>query len=151
MIRQIRFAFALLIGLATVASAQTAAYARSRISLRSAPSFTASVVVTIPSGAQLNRGGCANYWCAATYGALAGYVYESLLADTPTQTAPPQVESQGRGYTNSAGEWVPSPRRTADGRPPAGASAQCRDETYSFSRSRRGTCSHHGGVARWLP
>ncbi|WP_431636442.1 DUF3761 domain-containing protein [Dyella sp. KULCS107] len=33
---------------------------------------------------------------------------------------------------------------------PAGASAQCRDGTYSFSRSRRGTCSHHGGVARWL-
>ena len=30
---------------------------------------------------------------------------------------------------------------------PAGASAQCRDGTYSFSQSRRGTCSHHGGVA----
>src|SRR5258708_28895226 len=27
---------------------------------------------------------------------------------------------------------------------PQGATAQCRDGTYSFSRSRRGTCSHHG-------
>jgi hypothetical protein len=24
------------------------------------------------------------------------------------------------------------------------------DGTYSFSQSRRGTCSHHGGVAKWL-
>jgi len=55
----------------------------------------------------------------------------------------------GSGYTNSRGERVASPRRSASG-PPAGASAQCRDGTYSFSRSRRGTCSHHGGVARWL-
>jgi hypothetical protein len=34
---------------------------------------------------------------------------------------------------------------------PAGASALCRDGSYSFSAHRRGTCSHHGGVAQWLP
>jgi hypothetical protein len=28
---------------------------------------------------------------------------------------------------------------------PAGASAQCRDGTYSLRKHRRGTCSHHGG------
>lgn len=28
--------------------------------------------------------------------------------------------------------------------------AICRDGTYSYSSNRRGTCSHHGGVARWL-
>lgn len=33
---------------------------------------------------------------------------------------------------------------------PDGASAQCRDGTYSFSAHRRGTCSHHHGVATWL-
>lgn len=33
---------------------------------------------------------------------------------------------------------------------PTGATAECRDGTYSFSQSRRGTCSHHGGVAQWL-
>lgn len=33
---------------------------------------------------------------------------------------------------------------------PAGATAVCRDSTYSFSAHRRGTCSHHGGVARWV-
>lgn len=34
--------------------------------------------------------------------------------------------------------------------PPPGATAQCRDGTYSFSQHHSGTCSHHGGVARWL-
>jgi uncharacterized protein YgiM (DUF1202 family) len=33
---------------------------------------------------------------------------------------------------------------------PEGASARCNDGTYSFSQNRRGTCSHHGGVAEWL-
>jgi hypothetical protein len=33
---------------------------------------------------------------------------------------------------------------------PSGATAQCRDGSYSFSQSRSGTCSHHGGVSRWL-
>jgi hypothetical protein len=33
---------------------------------------------------------------------------------------------------------------------PSGASARCRDGSYSYSVSRRGTCSHHGGVSEWL-
>ena len=28
--------------------------------------------------------------------------------------------------------------------------AICRDGTYSYSQTRQGTCSHHGGVAVWL-
>jgi hypothetical protein len=45
---------------------------------------------------------------------------------------------------------VPSPMFTEDGLPPPGASARCRDGSYSFSNTRRGTCSWHGGVAEWL-
>ena len=33
---------------------------------------------------------------------------------------------------------------------PAGATARCGDGSYSVSANRRGTCSHHGGVAQWL-
>jgi hypothetical protein len=36
------------------------------------------------------------------------------------------------------------------GSTPAGATARCRDGTYSFSQHRSGTCSDHGGVAVWL-
>ncbi|WP_349256069.1 DUF3761 domain-containing protein [Sphingomonas sp.] len=51
-------------------------------------------------------------------------------------------------YTARSGDRVRRPVRAA--RPPAGASAQCRDGSWSFSESRRGTCSWHGGVGRWL-
>ena len=51
-------------------------------------------------------------------------------------------------YVNSKGETVKRPENCSSA--PEGATAQCRDGTYSFSRSRRGTCSHHDGVAKWL-
>lgn len=53
-------------------------------------------------------------------------------------------------YTNHAGQQVHRPAHTDNDQPPAGASARCRDGTFSYSMSRRGTCSHHGGVAAWL-
>ncbi|RKS77596.1 uncharacterized protein DUF3761 [Motilibacter peucedani] len=34
-------------------------------------------------------------------------------------------------------------------RGPGGATAKCRDGSYSHSKHRQGTCSHHHGVARW--
>jgi hypothetical protein len=34
--------------------------------------------------------------------------------------------------------------------PPSGATALCRDGTYSYSKHHSGTCSYHGGVAKWL-
>jgi Protein of unknown function (DUF3761) len=51
-------------------------------------------------------------------------------------------------YVNSKGETVKRPETCSSA--PKEATAQCRDGSYSFSRSRRGTCSHHGGVAKWL-
>jgi hypothetical protein len=34
--------------------------------------------------------------------------------------------------------------------PPPGATARCRDGSYSYSQHHSGTCSYHGGVAGWL-
>lgn len=33
---------------------------------------------------------------------------------------------------------------------PAGATAQCKDGTYSHATNRRGACARHQGVAKWL-
>jgi|SRR5882762_349796 len=64
----------------------------------------------------------------------------------PTQSG---VSCTNNGtYVNSEGQTVERPE-TCTG-PPQGATAQCRDGSYSFSRSHRGTCSRHGGVAKWL-
>lgn len=65
-------------------------------------------------------------------------------ANTPLPAAPP-----GDGtYANVDGNTVPDPVSAAA--PPAGATAQCNDGTYSFSQHHSGTCSSHGGVSRWL-
>lgn len=74
---------------------------------------------------------------------------------TYAKAAPPSADRTattiGRGfYTNRQGEVVRRPVRTLSGQAPPGASAQCRDGSYSFSMHHRGTCSHHGGVAQWL-
>jgi hypothetical protein len=71
-------------------------------------------------------------------------------ASQPTTTAaPPPEEACTNGtYINSAGNTVCRPEVSPSA--PAGATAECADGTYSFSQSRSGTCSHHGGVARWL-
>ena len=62
---------------------------------------------------------------------------------------PPSAALQGDegDYINVSGHQV---HRPVAGARPAGATAQCRDTTWSFSEHHRGACSHHGGVASWL-
>jgi Protein of unknown function (DUF3761) len=68
---------------------------------------------------------------------------------TPSNTSTKSdATSKPRYYTNRAGQRIQSP--TKSNSVPAGATAQCRDGSYSFSQNHRGTCSHHGGVAKWL-
>jgi hypothetical protein len=70
---------------------------------------------------------------------------------TPTPAQRPRVTSPhpaGRSYVNVDGVRVPSPVFTET--KPSGATARCRDGSYSFSQHRSGTCSHHGGVAEWF-
>ena len=43
-----------------------------------------------------------------------------------------------------------APTATASNTDPTGATAKCKDGTYSKSQHHSGTCSSHGGVAQWL-
>jgi Protein of unknown function (DUF3761) len=52
-------------------------------------------------------------------------------------------------YQNHDGRTIHSPAHSRSGEIPDGATAQCRDSTWSFSRHHSGTCSRHGGVAAW--
>jgi uncharacterized protein YceK len=70
---------------------------------------------------------------------------------TPTTHAavvPPATAAAGKTYTNVDGKKVPVP--TSAAARPAGATAQCNDGTYSFSLHHQGSCSHHGGVAKFF-
>jgi len=74
----------------------------------------------------------------------------------PTHHQPHSVQNQNDDlieqgdYINSDGNEVHSPAHTKSGHVPDGATAKCRDDSYSFSQHHRGTCSRHGGVAEWL-
>ena len=131
---------------APASSQDTLAYTTASVRLREKPFPTARSLATLSQGTAVRLYACSQGWCSVAVSQLAGYVLEKFLGAPASQAA----TSQGRGYINSQGEWVPSPTRTADGKPHAGATAHCRDGTFSFSRTRQGTCSHHGGVAEWL-
>jgi resuscitation-promoting factor RpfB len=72
----------------------------------------------------------------------------SQTGSTPANRPPKNKCTDNGTYVNSHGETVKRPENCSTA--PQGATAQCRDGSYSFSKSRRGTCSHHGGVAKWL-
>ncbi len=88
----------------------------------------------------------------------AGVVYNYLrYAGKGPGTADPHTyenyqnrpgRQSSRSYINADGQRVAGPAAAKN--PPSGATAQCRDGTYSRSKNRRGTCSHHGGVRKWL-
>lgn len=60
--------------------------------------------------------------------------------------------------TTTTSVWTPPARSTTTTTiprgssigAPAGATAKCKDGTYSMSKTHSGSCSHHGGVATWL-
>jgi len=131
---------------APVSSQDTLAYTMASVRLREKPFANARALAALPQGTAVRLYSCSQGGCSVAVSQLAGYLLEEFLS----AQAPQAATSQGRGYINSQGEWVPSPTRTADGKPPEGATAHCRDGTFSFSRTRQGTCSHHGGVAEWL-
>lgn len=74
------------------------------------------------------------------------------LAPTVTLAASSASQSSAAKNTNKSRSKKPvnANAKAKANEAPAGATAECRDGTYSYSAHRRGTCSHHGGVKRWL-
>jgi hypothetical protein len=86
---------------------------------------------------------------AASFGVLAAGQQSPQQGTQSVTSGSTTLIKQG-SYINSTGNTVHRPAHTVSGDIPPGASAQCRDGSYSFSQHHSGTCSHHGGVARWL-
>ncbi|MGY6658464.1 DUF3761 domain-containing protein [Amycolatopsis sp. TRM77291] len=78
---------------------------------------------------------------------------EPKPAKTPPKTtqaakAPNPAECGSDYYRNTDGACVHRP--SAGPGAADGATALCKDGSYSYSQNRRGTCSGHGGVRTWL-
>lgn len=79
----------------------------------------------------------------AATGALAGQPRGSATA-----TSLGAFACKSGYYKNASGRCVHRPVKAS--KAPPGATAHCRDGTWSFSQHASGTCSHHGGVAVWI-
>jgi uncharacterized protein YgiM (DUF1202 family) len=124
-------------------------YSTGSINLREDSKASSPVITVIPKGTSVTmEENCNCEWIRVSYQGQTGYVYSKYLSVKQPVTTTHAGHSKVKHYINSAGERVQSP--TYYNSAPAGATALCRDGTYSFSGSRRGTCSHHGGVQVWL-
>jgi hypothetical protein len=65
-----------------------------------------------------------------------------------TGPAPAAASPAAAAKTSTASKSAPT--ATASNTDPTGATAKCKDGTYSKSQHHSGTCSSHGGVAEWL-
>ena len=120
---------------------------KSFANLRTQSNLNSAVIENIPRGARVYViGDLTGGWSQVVYNYKVGYVYSSNLISAGNHTY--ITTTRVRYYTNSAGQKVQSPTYYPSA--PRGATARCVDGTYSFSRNRRGTCSHHGGVAQWF-
>jgi hypothetical protein len=81
--------------------------------------------------------------------AIAAAIAFGISAPAHGATQSSALASCHRGYyKNVSGHCVHRPVKASH--VPAGATARCRDKSYSFSEHASGTCSHHGGVAVWI-
>lgn len=151
----LRFLYTTLLGcLFLFGFSQTEVTTSANVTLRDSTSSTSEKITVIPQGTHITIGDCNGGWCETEYNGYSGYVSERYVTSTQTNQTPITTQethstSPIHYYTNTAGNQVQSPTHYDNG-PPSGATAQCNDGTYSFSQSRRGTCSHHGGVSRWF-
>ena len=138
--------FQLLIVLSGFAQS-TVKYASVKLNLRQDSNSWSQVIMVIPRGTAVTMAeDCDCEWIHVSYQGQTGYVYSKYLQKF--KLTQDNSTTSVKHSKNSAGRRTQS--LTSHNSIPAGASAICWDGTYSFSQSRRGTCSHHGGVKIWL-
>lgn len=128
-----------LIVINTVFSQSLVKYTTSDLNLRLRPDPNSSSIYIIPKGDFVNLfENCNCDWIKVNYYGYVGYVNSFFLKDYNYNF---KTIHRGSKSLKRLSDF-----KNLSNKP----SAICRDGTYSFSAHRRGTCSHHGGVARWL-
>jgi hypothetical protein len=87
------------------------------------------------------------------HGGVAEWTGGAAPSRPAAQTAPAPAPSKSASKAETA-TTAPAPTQAAAKTPsntdPTGATALCKDGTYSHSKHHTGACSHHGGVSQWL-
>jgi uncharacterized protein YraI len=132
-----------------VGFSQQSHYTTTELNIRSGAGPSYSILYTIPPGEAVDVLYKAyGSWVAVNYDGIKGFVNSHYLTGYYQQSQSQHIKTVPHYYKNKDGDRIQSPRHSNG--VPDGATAVCNDGTYSFSRNRRGTCSHHGGVNYWL-
>src|SRR5690348_4115246 len=117
-----------------------------------APAAPTAATPAASSGPQGRMATCAAGWRAMSADQKKATTYKdysksclsggsTAAAATPTM-APTTMKPAKPMATSTMG--------AATGAAPAGATGQCKDGTFTMSKTHSGSCSHHGGVAKWF-
>lgn len=109
----------------------------------------------------VNKSACKTAAAQSPTGKTAGAVKTTTTAKATTTDCThwySKVHAQCRTATASSPTKTtiaPAPKPMAapaatENSNPAGATAQCKDGSYSHAKSHQGACSRHGGVAKWM-
>src|ERR1700676_3417127 len=93
------------------------------------------------TSAATGRGACSGHGGVQKAGKSA-----AAAAPASTETASPAAAPAAASKAAPAGKAAATTGNTD----PTGATAKCKDGTYSKSKQHKGSCSHHGGVAEFL-
>jgi uncharacterized protein DUF3761 len=133
------------------------------VALPAALSCRASGPVTCSDGTTSAPGkdACSNHGGVQTAAATTGAKHDSTAVPSkpaPAPSAAANAEAPGTETSPAAPASGPTPEAallgqsapTAQPPTPAGATAECKDGTYSTSKPSSTTCSKHGGVKKLL-
>lgn len=106
------------------------------------------VLQTLPLAASVEVLRQKDAWFYVSYGSTKGWLHGNAIRYDNQETIVPETRTtpKPKSRTSTETDYKPVPVEKTN---PSGATARCRDGTLSYSRNRRGTCSHHGGVAVW--
>ena len=142
---------------------QTAVVIAENVNLRESADSSSRVLETVPEGTTLQVVKQRGIWFLVHTGSQAGWVHGNTIR---LEKDAPVIESkESSNFSEPPAEAIKdiSPKKSIGGYDaptvtkksapavnPSGATARCGDGTLSYSAHRRGTCSHHGGVAQWF-
>lgn len=127
---------------------KAAAVISENANLRTSPDTDGEVVSTVPKGDRIEVVKQSGAWFLVSYNGQTGWMHGNTIEyiNSPSTTAESSTDGD-----DSPTIYQPVKTKKPEVKQvnPSGATAKCRDGSLSYSGSRRGTCSHHGGVAVW--
>jgi len=86
--------------------------------------------------------------CLKSTSAAAGPAPAAMSAPAPK--AAKATSAAMAAPAPKAAKAIPAAMAMPSGAAPAGATGECKDGTFTMSKTHSGACSHHKGVAKWL-